>query len=95
MFLHTFSFCNSSPAPKGKASGTSWQLEMPPEWGFSSNHRQSCFKLGLTLRGSVGQLASEKELVVPGGLASSARHGPLSPWEPLLSIALCGPETPA
>lgn len=55
LFLHTFNICNNFLAPKGKGWGNSWRLDVPPEWDFSSDHRQSCLGLDLAPRGLAGQ----------------------------------------
>ena len=94
LFLHTFNVCNSSPAPKEKAWGTSWLLDVPPEGDFSSDHRQSMITgLGLDwLPGAPeGQWASKEELKVPGGPQVVLGAVPSLPGEPLLSTASLPP----
>lgn len=64
------------PYPEERLEEPGGQLEMPPEWGFSSNYRQSCLELGPAPRGPAGQWASEEELAVPGGPACCAGCSP-------------------
>lgn len=75
-----------SPAPKGKAWGTSWRLDVPPE-----GDRQSCLGLDWLPGAPAGQYASKEELKVPGVPQAMLGAAPSLPGEPLLSTASSPP----